>query len=356
MQLVLVLDALTVGGAETFVLRLGAALQKRGITVSLVVLRGDLVNMALCRSIAPNVPVLKIRVPGLRWALKLDGFLYRLGSTFSIVRWYQVRNLTRHIADLAADVAHSHLLTADLVTVRACKATGTACVSTMHGDYLALESRGESRAARVPDFGAAIAEVELGAQRLVSITDQQTNQLARLMPQADAGGRISKIYNGYPVPVRDAFSAGLPDTLRAIPEGAFVIGMVSRGVKDKGWDVLVGAFEALDLPDAWLVLVGDGDHLQKLRATNRNPRIVFCGNVVDPLRYIAHFEVACLPSQFATESLPTVVIEYMVLGKPVIATDVGEIPAMLEVASDSPAGLLVELGETTAWCPACKQR
>lgn len=214
-----------------------------------------------------------------------------------------------------------------------------------------MESKGKSQPARIPDFHAACIEVGQSVGQMVCITEPQVQQLQRLMPSLAASGRLSKIYNGYAASKADISVAGQPEALQHLPAGAFVIGMVSRGIKDKGWDVLVGAFEALGLPDAWLVLVGDGDHLQKLRATNRHPRIVFCGNVVDPLRYIAHFEVACLPSQFATESLPTVVIEYMVLGKPVIATDVGEIPAMLEVASDSPAGLLVELGETTAMVP-----
>lgn len=221
----------------------------------------------------------------------------------------------------------------------------------MHGDYLAMEPRGSSQAARIPDFLAACREVEQSVGQMVCITDPQVQQLQRLMPSLAAGGRISKIYNGYAVNNSDVSSIDPPAALQQIPAGAFVIGMVARGIKDKGWDVLVGAFEALGLPHAWLVLVGDGDHLQKLRATHRHPRIVFCGNVVDPLRYIARFDVACLPSQFAAESLPTVVIEYMVLGKPVIATDVGEIPAMLDAAGDAPAGLLIELGDTWTMVP-----
>ena len=218
----------------------------------------------------------------------------------------------------------------------------------MHGDYLAMEPKGSSQAARVPDFQAACREVAQTVGQLVCISDQQLQQLQRLMPTLAAAGRISKVYNGYATINEDFGSADLPEALQQIPAGAFVIGMVARGIKDKGWDVLVGAYEVLGLSDAWLVLVGEGEHLDKMRATRRHPRIVFCGNVVDPLRYIARFDVACLPSQFATESLPTVVIEYMVLGKPVIATDVGEIAAMLEAAGDSPAGLLVELGDTVA--------
>ena len=218
----------------------------------------------------------------------------------------------------------------------------------MHGDYLALEAEGSSRAARIPDFHTALQEIEPSVGHLVCITDQQKEQLARLMPTLAGSGRLSKIYNGYAASKADLAQASVPAALAGIPQGAFVVGMVARGVRDKGWDVLISAFTALDLPDAWLVLVGDGDHLQQIRSSIQHPRIVFAGNVVDPLRYIARFDVGCLPSQFPTESLPTVVIEYMVLGKPVIATGVGEIPNMLAAASDAPAGLLIELGETSA--------
>ena len=40
------------------------------------------------------------------------------------------------------------------------------------------------------------------------------------------------------------------------------------------------------------------------------------------------------------------IIEYLCLGKPVIASDVGEIGTMLDARSASPAGLLIQLGST----------
>jgi glycosyltransferase involved in cell wall biosynthesis len=265
-----------------------------------------------------------------------------------LLRWIQVFRLRQHLSVEQADVVHSHLLTADWVTSSACRSLGIPWLSTLHGDYLALEAKGSSRAARIPDFHATSRAIESTAGHMVCITDQQVAQFSRLMPSLASTGRISKIYNGYAASDADLANREVPDVLRTLPAGAFAIGMVARGIRDKGWDVLVAAFEALDLPGAWLVLVGDGDHLQQIRARTRHPRIVFCGNVVDPLRYIARFDVACLPTQFPTESLPTVIIEYLCLGKPVIATAVGEMANMLEANSAAPAGLLIDLGETPA--------
>ena len=354
MQIVLVTETLSTGGAETFVLRLAAALLAAGNQVSVFVLRGEHINKAMARSLFSEGRLVAVRVPLLALLSKVNGFLFHIRAGFSLLRWLQVRQLSRFLATVRPDIVHAHLLTADLVSARACAELGIPWVSTMHGDYLAMEAKGGSRAARIPEFQAACREVAETVGQMVCITDQQVHQLRRLMPTLASAGRISKIYNGYTAPKVHLDPADQPDAMKQIPRGDFVIGMVARGVKDKGWDVLIGAFEKLDWPDAWLVLVGDGGHLQKLRAVNRHPRIIFCGNVVDPLRYIARFDVACLPSQFATESLPTVVIEYMYLGKPVIVTHVGEIPKMLDAASDAPAGLLIEQGEAHAMADQIK--
>lgn len=348
MRVVIVSEALVTGGAETFVLRLASALRARGYDASLFVLRGDLVHAGQASRLARDVPLVPVHIPCLRLVMKFDGLLYRLGSSFSLLRWLQVSKLRMHLLAERPAVVHSHLLTADLISSRACEKQKIPWVSTMHGDYLTLEAKGSSRAARIPDFHAALNEVESSVGHMVCITGQQMGQLSRLMPSLGETGRLCKIYNGYAVSSADLAKEGVPELMSCIPQGAFVVGMVARGIRDKGWDVLISAFTALDLSDAWLVLVGDGDYLQQIRARIQHPRIVFAGNVVDPLRYIARFDVGCLPSQFSAESLPTVVIEYMVLGKPVVASAVGEIPKMLEAGGAAPAGLLIELRETSA--------
>ena len=335
-------ETLVTGGAETFVLRLASALHRRGKRVLIYVLRADKFDPVLAHSIAPGIGLELGRIPCLKLILKLDGFLFRLGIGAGLLRWLQALRLRAYLVSVRPDVVHAHLFTSDLVTARAAGPLGIPWVTTMHGDYEAFEKQGRNRAARITDFGRALLEVERSVGHMVCITNPQMTQLGRLLPHLAAKGGISKIYNGYAAG-DEATDGDAPLAISHISPDAFVIGMVARGIREKGWEVLIAAFLEGQLPNSWLVLVGDGDYLQQIRSSIQHPRIVFAGNVIDPLRYIARFDVGCLPSWLKAESLPTVVIEYLYLGKPVIATNVGELSAMLDANGDAPAGLLIEL-------------
>ena len=67
----------------------------------------------------------------------------------------------------------------------------------------------------------------------------------------------------------------------------------------------------------------------------------------DPVEWIDRFDVGLLPTEFPHESLPTVVMEYLFCGKPVIATDVGEVATMVAAPSGELAGTLVNPDEAT---------
>ena len=253
-----------------------------------------------------------------------------------------MRALRKHILATNTDVVHSHLLTGDLVASRAAASLGRFWVTTMHGDYLELSEQGQSRSGRIINVQKALEEIARTARHVVGITDQQVVHMSTLFPNLMPEGRLSKIYNGYSLEGDEPHGV-IPCALRGIPKGDFVIGMVARGIREKGWDILIRAFLELDLARSWLVLVGNGCYLQKLRAEIGDGRIVFVGNVDDPLSYIVHFDVCCLPTFYRAESLPTVIIEYLLLGKPVIATNIGEIRSMVEAGTDHPAGMLIEL-------------
>lgn len=344
-SILLLCETLTVGGAETFVLRLAKALQLAGHSPIIGVIRGDLVDEALVCSIAPSVRVERFRTGWLRWLQRIDGALFHIGSGMSLLRRLQGRWLLELLRSTPVRVVHSHLITSDLVAAAACHISGIPFVTTMHGDYLAFEPTAGNRAARIVNFQSAVARIQESVWAVVCIAEQQRTQMARLMPERERSGRVRKIYNGYGAPLAGAGNQLPPAALSQIPSRDLVIGMVARGLREKGWDVLISAFRRLGLDGSWLVLVGEGPRIAELREGMSDKNIIFSGAVTDPLRYVARFDIACLPSYFRSESLPTVVIEYLYAGKPVVASDVGEIARMLRSRSDDPAGMTIAIGQ-----------
>jgi glycosyltransferase involved in cell wall biosynthesis len=117
--------------------------------------------------------------------------------------------------------------------------------------------------------------------------------------------------------------------------------MASRGVRLKGWATAVEALSRMPVASAELLLVGEGEYLDELRRAAVPPHVHFIGFSANPVDWIMESDVGLLPSEFPHESLPTAVMEYLYCGKPVIATDVGEISAMLSTPDGQRAGILL---------------
>lgn len=116
----------------------------------------------------------------------------------------------------------------------------------------------------------------------------------------------------------------------------------SKGLKD-----LVDAFEELNMGNARLVIVGDGEHLGDLRALVQKRGLE---NVVKVLGRVPHSEIIphltssdifVLPSR-RVEGFPMTIPEAMFAGLPVIGTDMGGIPEGIEHGK---TGLIVKSGD-----------
>ncbi len=121
-----------------------------------------------------------------------------------------------------------------------------------------------------------------------------------------------------------------------IADSAFIIGCVARldPMKDHGNFLTAAASFARDHSDVRFVCVGDGPsgYLDELRARARSlglaDRLVWAGETGDvPAAYSA-FDIATLSSAFG-EGFPNVVGEAMACGIPVVATDVGDVRAIV---------------------------
>jgi glycosyltransferase involved in cell wall biosynthesis len=137
--------------------------------------------------------------------------------------------------------------------------------------------------------------------------------------------RVAYIPNGIDLARFDA-SAG-----RA---GGLVIGTVATLRAEKNLARLLRAFATLT-PAARLVIVGDGIERASLEALAGSlgvaSRVEFAGHQPDPSRFYRGFDIFALSSD--TEQMPLSVLEAMAAGLPVVATEVGDVRAMLTPAN-----------------------
>ena len=340
MNILVTVEDLRIGGAQTFALRLAQALHTAGHNVYIYNHYVHLVNEGLVRQLAPTVPVLSYGAdaPTYDWLLrKADGLGRRLGLGSALRERRVVRHLKQTIQRLGPEVVNSHTIKADYTAAKALEGLGVPLVITMHGCYeLFLHNTAAPEVTPKGNYALqqAAALVYLTAKNLEIFGQAGVRSLASLPHR--------QIYNGFD----GKFSVEKPQYTRAtldIPADAKVFGMVARGIPEKGWRHAIDSFMALEgtHSELYLVLIGESDYLTELKVRHQHPRIHFIGFSHNPIDWVDIFDVGLLPSYFHAESLPNSIAEYLFCGKPVIASCIGEVPAMLESVQGL-AGVLLD--------------
>jgi Glycosyltransferase len=147
-----------------------------------------------------------------------------------------------------------------------------------------------------------------------------------------------------------------PERFRAeVPPGRVVLGAAGRITKVKGFDVLIAALERLSHSgvDAHLLIAGDGPErpaLVKLAGRHDlSDRISWLGMVSDVRSFYRALDLFVLSSR--REASPTVLLEAMASGIPVVATRCG---GSTEMIDDGRTGLLVESESSDAIASAIR--
>lgn len=124
---------------------------------------------------------------------------------------------------------------------------------------------------------------------------------------------------------------------------------VGRLSPEKGFDVLIEAFASLRtrLPDACLVIVGDGPEAARLKAQAEphGDRIRFLGYLSDAAPLYGASDLVIAPSR--QEGQGIVPLEAMAAGRAVVASRVG---GLVETIVEGETGLLVPPGDAPALC------
>lgn len=115
---------------------------------------------------------------------------------------------------------------------------------------------------------------------------------------------------------------------------AILAGVIGRFSPEKGPDIFLRAFAAAAqrAPKLRAVMVGDGPELEPCRGLagrlGLGDRVIFTGFRSDLTAIYRALDFLAIPSR--SEGMPTVLLEAMLLGVPVISTAVGAVPDVIE--------------------------
>ncbi|MGH7494856.1 MAG: GT4 family glycosyltransferase PelF [bacterium] len=118
-----------------------------------------------------------------------------------------------------------------------------------------------------------------------------------------------------------------------LPPGHVLIGAVGRLVPEKAFHLLIEAASQLRIscPRAFFIIAGDGplraaleNEISRQGLSDRFRLLGVCPNIPEVLGMLDFFVLSSV-----SEGMPMVILEAMAAGKPVVATNVGEIPSIL---------------------------
>lgn len=289
-----------IGGSERHLLTLLPALAERGID-PIVVGLDDPAWDAVDFYGALQVPAVRIMSP----------------------RDFDPLLLVRLARTLRADIVHTHLVHADVYGGLAARLRGTHLVSTKHNDD----------PFRVGPFRFVERGLSRLTDRIVTITDALHRfTVDRVGVPADKVETIHYGLDGVP----DAWGVNPPDD---VPAGARVLLAVARLTNQKGIDVAIRALAQLP-DDTVLVVLGDGPErgalLRLARELGLESRVFLLGRVPDVAAWLGRATVLVHPARW--EGFGLSVLEAMLAGLPVVATNVSALP---ELIVDGETGVLV---------------
>jgi glycosyltransferase involved in cell wall biosynthesis len=217
-----------------------------------------------------------------------------------------------------ADIVHLHTFGSHVIGVRAALKLGLPVVRTEHGIRHFLD------VTCWPFEPWAIRRTD----RILAVSEFVADFVAKSAPYAR--GKVQTVRNGVDT---DYFRpAGPPD------DGPFTFAVVCRLDAVKRVDLAIRALE--NLPDARLLIVGDGSERPSLEALARKlrlgNRVRFAGYQSDPRSFIAkaHAVLNCR----AVEPLGLSLLEAQAMARPVIAISGGGVS---EIVQDNRTGWLV---------------
>ena len=239
------------------------------------------------------------------------------------------------------DIVYAHSSKAGAITRVADIGLKNHCIYNPHGWAFNMRCSAKKKA-----MYTAIEKIAAPfCDKIICISDaEKQSALDKKICRED---KLQVIFNGVDI---ESYENGVRGTIKRIdlniPEDAFVVGMVGRMSPQKAPDVFVKMAKHVkdEVPNAHFIIVGNGnqeDEIRKYAEDNGfSNSLHITGWVDNPMSYVELFDVACLLSRW--EGLGLAPPEYMMAGKPIVASRVDAIPNIIRNGEN---GLLVEVDD-----------
>jgi glycosyltransferase involved in cell wall biosynthesis len=324
-----IVGSLDIGGAERQLVRLANALDRSRFEPAILTWFGGGV---LEKELAPDVPVVKLGLGRVRLARGPAKILLALNI---------LRALFRELRALGPDVVDAYMFTAYVL--------GALAAWTVRVPVIIASRRGLVSYATYPARWRLVARL---ANQVIDLHLCNSEAVRRWAIEKERlpESRTAVIHNGLDLPAPSALE--LDPAWRRNAGGTLAV-MIANFHGYKAHSMVLDAVAKLrrDHPEFKLVLFGDGDERENLQrqaaALALGTGVVFAGARPDAAEFLPAFDLSILASD--EEGFPNVVMESMAAAVPVVATDVGGVP---ELVDDGVEGKLVPVRDPDALAAA----
>lgn len=314
--------SLTVGGAERVTVTVANGLARRGYDVDLVV---SYLEGAFYEEVSDDVTIVDLetkKIPGIG-----------IGAS--------VPQLASYLRDRSPAMLFSQMTYANDVCLLTNALSGSEAVTvpTVHNTYGMQVDRKEKL---IQELARGLADQ---ADQFVAVSEGVAESVVEHIGVDRSD--VSVLHNPIPVSdIRDQASEDIDHEWLTDPDVDVVLG-VGRLARQKDYGTFLRAFERVHAqrPATRAIIVGRGSKREELEALTRrlglSDVVSFEGFVDNPYGYMSGADLLAMSS--IHEGLPTVLIEALACGCPVVSTDCPSGPR--EILQDGAIGPLVEVGD-----------
>lgn len=322
MRIIFAISVIDIGGAEVLALRLAQKLHERGHEIIIYAANEKIVNKKLIASYSSFIESWHSLAdwPRVRFIIsKLNSFLRRLSFGDALINKVRKQHLRSIIKLKKVDLVCSHSPRSDIVCENAIINLDIPLVMIEHGIYSHYLYKKRDH----------LLKPLLSATKIITVSDFCNRQIKTYLGESS---KVTTIYNGVEIETQQSRSKVRNEL--GIQDSEIVYGLSARGIPKKGWQPAIDAFLKLKNQThkkVHLILIGGSGYVNELKEKYKEHKeIYFIGKVPNPLYYIDAVDVGLMLSMYRTEALSLIAIEFLMLGKPIIATNVGGVPEVLQ--------------------------